>query len=174
MTTLVVFESMFGNTERVERAIAAGLTPYGDVEVVEVGQALTSLDGVDLLVLGGPTHALGMSRERTRADAVTQSTGGVVSQRCGLREWVGALSANRAVPFAAFDTKVYKARKLPGCARSASRAMRRRGHEPVALPHSFYVDGTLGPLLDGELERATRWGAVLGESARPAVGGGRR
>ena len=170
MKSLVVFESMFGNTERVARAIAAGLATSGEAEVVEVGQAPNTLTGVDLLVVGGPTHAFGMSRESTRDDACRQSDRGVVSSQRGLREWIARLSGVEGLAFAAFDTKVQKARKLPGCARSAGRALRRRGHVPVAPPQSFLVDDTQGPLLEGELERATRWGAVLGESTRASLG----
>lgn len=69
MKSIVVYESMFGNTERVARAIAEALGRCGGVELVEVGDAAASLGSVDLLVVGGPTHAFGMSRESTRADA---------------------------------------------------------------------------------------------------------
>ena len=60
---LVVFESMFGNTEAVANAIADGLKEQGAVRVVEVGEAPDGLpSGVDLLVVGGPTHARGDER----------------------------------------------------------------------------------------------------------------
>jgi hypothetical protein len=59
---------------------------------MEVGVAPTALDGdVDLLVVGGPTHAFGMSRPGTRQSAAQQSQRGLVSARTGLREWLGRL-----------------------------------------------------------------------------------
>ena len=71
MSTLVVFESYWGNTETVARAVADGIG--GPVEVVGVADAPTPLPrDVDLLVVGGPTHAFGMTRATTRRDAVKQ------------------------------------------------------------------------------------------------------
>ena len=64
---LVVFESMFGNGHRVAELVAEGLREAGcEAEVTSVTRAETAPE-VDLLVLGGPTHALGMSRAATRA-----------------------------------------------------------------------------------------------------------
>lgn len=62
---LVVFESMFGNTAEVARAVARGLDDHAPTEVVEVGAASARLaEDVDLVVVGGPTHAFGLSRLR--------------------------------------------------------------------------------------------------------------
>ena len=72
MRALVVYESMFGNTRLVAEAVAEGLSSGLDVDVVEVAAAPTSFDDVELVVVGGPTHALGMTRQRTRDDARRQ------------------------------------------------------------------------------------------------------
>jgi hypothetical protein len=170
MRAVVVYESMFGNTESVARSIGAGLAPYGEVEVVEVGDALPQIVDVDLLVVGGPTHAFGMTRETTREDARKRTTRGVVSQRCGVREWLALLPGARGRArgsAAVFDTKVHKARRLPGAARGAAKALQQRGYRPVAV-ESFYVDDVEGPLLEGELERAAAWAATLAQQVRPA------
>ena len=166
MKALVVFESMFGNTERVARAVADGIRPYGATELVEVGSAPARPGGdVDLIVVGGPTHAFGMSRPRTRADAVKQAGGTVVSGRIGIREWLSSLPADPpGVAAAAFDTRV-KLRGLPGsAARAAARHLRRAGHRLIAPAESFYVEGTPGPLAEGELDRARRFGERLGRT----------
>ncbi|MEO6585287.1 MAG: flavodoxin/nitric oxide synthase, partial [Knoellia sp.] len=73
MRSLVVYESVWGNTEQVARAVAAGLGVVMTVEVVDVGIAPTTPgDDVDLLVVGGPTHTFSMSRPGTRSEAVTR------------------------------------------------------------------------------------------------------
>ena len=162
MKALVVYESMFGNTEKVAHAIADGLRPYGDVHVAEVGAADPSIEGFDLLVVGGPTHALGMSRPSTRADAMKQTTHSLVSGSRGVREWLALLPVVSAVVVATFDTKVYKARRLPGCARAAARVLRKRGQKPIGR-ESYYVDDMQGPLLHGELDRAVAWGTTLAQ-----------
>lgn len=72
-----------------------------------------------------------------------------------------AAHAPRQVPAATFDTKVRHPR-LPGsAARSASRALKAHGFRMVTAPETFDVDGTTGPSLSGETDRAASWGAAL-------------
>ena len=163
MRAVVVFESMFGNTQRIAEAIGQGLAAHGAVDVVEVGHA-DSPGQVDLVVAGGPTHAFGMSRPRTRQDAEQRAAGQVVSAGDGLREWIAGLPRTRRVAAATFDTKVDKARWLPGSARAAAKALRGHGYRLVAPAESFLVGDLEGPLLDGEVEQARRWGDRLGAS----------
>lgn len=169
MKVLVVYESMWGNTERVARAVASGLTeaPGVQVEIQEVSRSDVPGEDVDLVVAGGPTHAFSMTRPSTRADAVTKGAP-AGSRGTGLREWIDALPAGRhAAPLATFDTRVDKVRHLPGsAARSAAKAVRRHGYAVPAPPQSFYVRDMAGPLLDGELDRATAWGRQLVASHR--------
>jgi Flavodoxin len=163
MRALVVFESMFGNTKMIAEAIAEGLAERMRVEALEVGVAPTRLDDdIDLLVVGGPTHAFGLSRPQTRQDAARQATQGLVSRRLGLREWLTSLQAPAGVAVAAFDTRIAKPR-LPGsAARAAEKRLRRLGFRVVAPAESFYVDATSGPLQAGEQARARRWGESVG------------
>ncbi len=173
MRAIVVYESMFGNTGQAARAIGDGLAMYGDVRVVEVGEAPTDISGFALVVLGGPTHAFGMSRPSTREDAQRQAAAPVVSSRYGVREWIARLrergDAEPGPSVATFDTKVRKARRLPGAARGAAKALYSGGHRTLLAPESFYVIDTPGPLLDGELDRAFRWGNRLGRQVCEAA-----
>jgi hypothetical protein len=162
MRALVVYESMFGNTEAVARAVADGLSQRLHVELCEVSQAPTSETGlIDLIVVGGPTHAFSLSRPATRASALEQGASHG-TREIGLREWLGHLQRGpHSELVAAFDTRVAKVRRLPGSA--AAKAARLAGHLGYAPAgkESFYVEDTSGPLLSGELERATAWGCQL-------------
>ena len=63
MRALVVYESMYGNTKEIAAAVADGLSTRMPVQLTEVGAAPTLLaDDIGLLVVGGPTHAHGMSK----------------------------------------------------------------------------------------------------------------
>jgi hypothetical protein len=74
MRAVVVFESMFGNTKAIAEAVADALSTVLPVELVEVGTASEVVPrDVALLVVGGPTHAFGMSRPDTRRTAVRQA-----------------------------------------------------------------------------------------------------
>jgi hypothetical protein len=165
MKALIVYESMFGNTETVARAIAEGLAETAEVQLTEVSRK-PSAPGpeVDLLIAGGPTHAFSMTRTNTRADAI--SRGAVRGDpEFGLREWLEALpESEHPHEIATFDTKVDTMRHLPGsAAKGAARIAHRHGYEPAVRAESFFVKDVDGPLLPGEVERAREWGRHLAE-----------
>lgn len=164
MRALVVYESMFGNTRAIAEAIADGVAVHMPAEAVEVGSAPEAMgEGVRLLVVGGPTHAFGLSRPSTRVDAAKQSSGPLVSRGIGIREWIAALpAAPEGIAAAVFDTRIDKPR-LPGsAARAAAKRLRKKGFDLLAPAETFYVGGSSGPLLAGEADRARDWGAALG------------
>jgi hypothetical protein len=169
MRALVVYESMFGNTQEVAEAVAAGLSGTFEVEVKEIADAPATLPaGVDLLVLGGPTHAFGLTREQTRQDAAGRREDPLVSRGPGLREWLEGLvlpATTSATPSAAtFDTRIAKPRFPGSAAKGASRRLRRLGFRLVES-ESFWVKDVTGPLIDGEPERARAWGEHVGVAA---------
>jgi hypothetical protein len=166
MKALVVYESMFGNTERVAAAIARGLELEGvDCSHVEVWAAPAHLSpSLDLLVVGGPTHAFSLSRASTRADAVRQGAR-VAHTDVGVRDWLDyvVVDPDRAPVVATFDTRVSKVRWLPKAAgTTAAHLVRRRGWQVLTKPVGFLVEDLSGPLVEGETERAVAWGRRLG------------
>lgn len=167
MRALVVYESMFGNTELVARSVATGLARSMEVELFEVNAApVVATDVIDVMVVGGPTHAFSMTRRETREEAVTKgATHGTTD--IGIREWLAQLPAGpHSEVVATFDTRVAKVRRLPGsAARKAAKVMRTLGYVSGTKPESFFVDDTDGPLLEGELDRARAWGELLGAQA---------
>ncbi len=168
MRTLVVYESLWGNTEKVARAIADGLRESGTVDVVDSDAAPDGISGYDLLVAGGPTHAFSMTRSATRDEAVTTRHAPHRVER-GLREWLAQLERPASpIPAVTFDTRVDSPR-LPGSAAKAARhELRSLGFDTSATARTFRVHGYEGPLLDGELDRARAW---AGEIARGLTAG---
>ena len=170
MRSLVVYESWFGNTRQVADRIAAGLAHEGRVDLVTVDEPLPPLDGVDLLVVGAPTHVHGLSSKRSREGAIDQ--GALGEPGIGVRGWIDALPKGAGGPrVAVFDTRANKPVLLVGsAARGIARRLRERGYSLAADPQSFFVEGTPGPLEKGELERAEEWGKTLAnEVSRSAV-----
>jgi hypothetical protein len=162
MDALVVVESVFGNTRRIAEAVAEGLGERAHARVVDVAEAAGLTDGVDLLVVGGPTHSLGMSRPVSRRSAAEQTGAGAVPAEIGLREWLQTLpAAGPGRVAAAFDTRIDHPRIPGSAAAGALRTLRHLGYERVCRPESFRVTGTQGPLVHGELERARLWGSGL-------------
>ena len=158
MSALVVVESMWGNTREVGQAVARGLGE--GVTVVDVDQAPTSIpDEVDLLVIGGPTHAFSMSRPGTRKSAV-ESGADAGHATSGIREWLEAMPPSDHLDVATFDTRVTKVKRLPGsAAKAAGKEVRRHHLGRLLTSESFYVEDMKGPLHEGELDRAQAWGS---------------
>ncbi|QWT25492.1 flavodoxin domain-containing protein [Subtercola sp. PAMC28395] len=182
MRALVVYESLWGNTEQVARAIASELESTMSVELVDSDSAPPTVDGYDLLVVGGPTHAFSMTREATRDGAVKQN-GAPRAPKQGIREWIAQLPADephpsdshtsdshtsdshtseshpseRHLPAITFDTRV-DAPRLPGsAAKGARHELRSLGFDVRIKPRSFHVHGYGGPLVSGELAKAAAW-----------------
>jgi hypothetical protein len=167
---LVIYESMYGNTEQIARAIGDGLADQMRVDVVEVGVAPTRLAAdVDLVVVGGPTHAFSMSRPGTRASAAKEAESPLVSSGIGVREWLEGLEPSAESPLAAaFDTHVDHPkllRHVGSAAAAIAKQQKKLGMEVVAEPEHFWVAGSLGPLRDGELQRAHEFGRSVAAKA---------
>ena len=167
MRTLVVYESLWGNTELIARAVGARLAAAGaEVDVLDSDAAPQSTEGYELLVVGGPTHAFSMTRAATRADAV-KSHGAPRQPERGIREWLSQLERPSAgIPAAAFDTRVDKPRMPGSAAKAAKHELRSLGFETSLKQQTFRVQGYEGPLLDGENERAAAWADTLLEHVR--------
>lgn len=162
---------MFGNTRQIAEAIAEGLSTAGngmDVEVQEVSSAPTEVTA-DLLVVGAPTHAFMLSRPETRQAAADQVETGqeLVSQGIGLREWLDQVRVPNGTAAAVFITRVRRPPLPTFAGRQAKQRLERRGCRLVTRPESFYVSGTPGPLLVGEVDRAQQWATQLAGSLTP-------
>ena len=113
MRTVIVYESMYGNTRVIADAIGRGLGPDNQTMVVPVAQAHPELlDGADLVVVGGPTHLHGLSRAATRRGAAQEASkpgSGLTmdpgAKGPGLRDWFTGLGQEDTAG-AAFDTRL--------------------------------------------------------------------
>jgi flavodoxin len=159
MNILVVYESYFGNTEQIARAIYEALSNTQsspeDVRLLHAAEARPEdLAGVGLLVVGSPTRGF-RPTEATVAFLKSIPKGSL-----------------KGVHVAAFDTRIlletidskalrwmvntggYAAKNIAG-------SLQKSGGELIAPPEGFLVTGEQGPLKDGELERAAAWANKL-------------
>lgn len=166
MQALVVFESIFGNTERLAEVVAHGLGLRMAVTMTRADLAvLQDASATDLLVIGAPTHALTLPAPGTRRRAAARLDN-EVGLNAGIREFLAALPPGGDRPVATFDTRHRWMRYLPGsAARAAARLSGRAGWRMLMPAQSFYVAGIAGPLLPGEADRAADWGEQLGRLA---------
>ena len=158
MKSLVVYESGYGNTERLARAITEALREHGEARVSPVGGVSGLRAGeTDLLVVGTPTQSHGL------AEGMREILEGIPE---------GSLKGMRAL---AFDTRYRGPRLIRGsAAKDITSLLRHLGCRLLASPESFFVKGEEGPLEPGEEHRAQAWALrALGRTER-AIPGDRR
>ena len=171
---VVVFESMFGNTRLIAETVALGVGVTMPVSVIDAASAPTTFGPqIALVVVGAPTHALGLPRGSTREDAVRKLPELARPRTDGVREWLDALrrapaDAHRPIVVGTYDTRVHTPVHLGSAGRGIARRMHRLGFN-VASTTSFYVGGTTGPVNEGELDRARSWGTELAVRADQLV-----
>ncbi len=158
MKTLVVYDSYFGNTEKIAQEIGKAIGD--DVPVKRPGDVeADELPDLDYLIVGSPTRAFRPS------DAIKDFLKKIPS---------GGL---KGVKVAAFDTRIAKedttnpvlrfmVNIFGYAAKPIADGLARKGGEPVGEPAGFIVLGTEGPLKDGELERAAAWAERIGVEIR--------
>ena len=155
MKTLIVYDSIYGNTEKIARAIAGAIA--GEVKVVKITEANPhELDYYEMLIVGSPTH------------------GGRPTP--AVKEFIAKLppDALKGKPAAAFDTGISSKGKGVGiklltgmlgyAAGRIGEALKARGARLIVPPEGFIVIGNEGPLKEGELERATGWGKAIAKA----------
>jgi len=153
MKALVIYDSVFGNTEKIAQAIGNAIGSQGEVDVLRAGDVKPKhLTGLDLLIVASPTRQF-------------RPTGAIINflksiPKNGLKE----------VRVAAFDTRftMDEIRSsffiLPllvnifgYAAKPISDRLKKKGGELIIPPEGFFVEGVEGPLKEGEIERAASW-----------------
>jgi len=145
MKTVIVYDSVYGNTERIARAIGQAIS--GNVEVRRAGQVdPAELESADLLVVGSPTHG-------GRPTEAIQS----LLERLGAPVREGAAAATFDTRFSWWWIKIFG---FPAPRMAAT--LQEKGWRPAAPGEGFFVKGAKqGPLQEGEVERAAAWAKGL-------------
>ncbi len=151
MKTLVVFDSTYGNTEAIAKAVASSIP--GNVNVLKVSTASAELSGTDLLIAGAPTNG-------------GRPTPAMV-------EFLDKIPASglKGVKVAAFDTRLTSrfAAIFGYAAGKIAASLEAKGGALIVPPEGFLVKKTKGPLVEGEVERASRWGKDIAGKSGPPV-----
>jgi flavodoxin I len=155
MKILIIYDSMYGNTEKTARAMGDAIPE--NVKVIHAGKAETSeVESIDLLIIGSPTQGF-------RATKPVQAFIERIHE-----------SSLKGMKVAAFDTRMSEAdvgkglrfiMKLGGyAAPRIAKALKKKGGNLVVPPEGFFVKDKEGPLKEGELERAASWAKKVWKS----------
>ena len=139
MKAIVVYDSKFGNTEKVAKGISKVLS--ADIfHVTEVD--VSKLKVYDVFVIGSPTHAWNMSS----------------SMKTFFKKLEGESFKGKKA--ATFDTK-YKSRFAGSAAKKIQSKLKNLDFEIVLNPVSFIVTGSEGPLAEGEMDKTKAFAVLI-------------
>ena len=163
MKAVVVYESLWGNTAAIARAIAEGIGP--DARALSTAEATgAAIADADLIVAGAPILGFKLPSEKMR-ESIRANPGKAPEppdlSHPSMRSWLDALPAGRGRA-AAFETKVRG--PWGNAAKDIAEGLEQAGYSSLAKPLGFIVEGRFGPLREGETERARQWGAELARS----------
>ncbi len=165
MNCLIVYDTVYGNTEQVARAIATALMPAHSARLIKA-EEIARLDAasIDLLIVGGPTHR---HRISPHIAAVLKAT---------------PRGTLKGIKVATFDTRYRMAAWLSGSAASGiARHLRKLGGSLQVPPESFFIERDVPPqgekrrhnleqLEAGQIERATRWAMEIVNAVETSQG----
>jgi len=155
MKTLIIYDSVFGNTQKVAEAMATAFAGSGDVNVINVKDFKnTQLDGLNLLIVGSPTR--GFRPTPVLVKALQEIPGGSLN----------------GVKAAAFDTRLdikkvnnlfltFMEKIFGYAAAPISKQLKVKGADLIAEPQGFFVAESEGPMTEGEIVRAQTWAKEL-------------
>ena len=148
---LVIYDSMYGNTGMIAKAMADALAEGASVETMRIGDVSPqALGSADLVIVGSPTQGFRPTKP--------------------VMDWLKRVGASglRGTRVAAFDTRIVLSKIKSGglrwminaggyAAPRIARDLTKAGGTLVLSPEGFFVEDTEGPLKAGELERAAGW-----------------
>ncbi len=144
MKTLVIYDSLYGNTEQIAKAMAEALGK--EAKAVRVGQIkVGDTKDYPYVIIGSPTQG-GRPTKATQAFLASLKEDDLAGKR-----------------FAAFDTRAKSfVTKLFGyAAPRIEPALKQKRANCTAQPQGFFVEGTKGPLVEGELDRVRTWAKAI-------------
>jgi len=149
MKVFIVYDSVYGNTEKIANAIGSAIT--GDVEVLHVSKVnLSELKTIDLLIIGSPTQ------------------GGRPTP--AIQDFLNKIPepSLQGINIAVFDTRM--STKFVGifgyAAGRIASSLKGKGSTLAVPTEGFFIKGTQGPLKEGELERAAAWAKGIAENKK--------
>ena len=155
MKAMVIYDSQFGNTEKIAQTIRDALTDTAETRLMRASSvAPRDLMAADLLVVGSPTqrfHATEPVDRFLKGTSLRGMRAAAFDTRFDMDD-VDSRALRLAVKVA--GDSAYAAPRIAAVLEKAGATM-------VVAPEGFIVTDTEGPLREGELERAAEWARGL-------------
>jgi flavodoxin len=155
MQVLILYESFFGNTQKIAETIGAAIEGAEEVNIREISTIdPKSFDHPDLLIIGSPTRGF-------RPSPATIAFLANLPKNSLKDQMVAAYDTRIALSYIKSGVLRFFVKAGGYAAKIIERKMKQKGGIPILPCEGFCVTGNEGPLLDGEIERAKEWASNI-------------
>lgn len=151
MGIMIVYDSFFGNTEKIAQAISDSLSSEDNVKIFRVSDIRPEqLLGLKLLIVGSPTRAFKPTK------SILDLLDRIPSK--GL-EGVKVVAFDTRISSVDANSRIFNVleKRFGYAAKPIADKLKKKGGSLILTPEGFFVKESEGPLKDGELERAREW-----------------
>lgn len=143
MKTIVIYDSVFGNTKQIAESIASHLGENTKIQSIDQ-LSVEDWQDSELLIIGSPINGWRPTEK--------------------IKKWLSSLSNQSLMgkKVASFDTRV-KLFIHGDAANQISKELQKAGAKTIVDPQAFFVAGSKGPLLPGEIDKAKLWAQSIKE-----------
>ena len=160
MKTVIIYDSYFGNTQKIAEAIHGSLKKSKkEIQILNVKDFKPKiLDNTHLLIVGSPT----------RAFRPTESIVNMIKQIPNSSlNCTKVISFDTRIDLKKIDSKIlaFFVKLFGYAAPTIQKELIKKGGIPITEPIGFYVDDKEGPLSKGESERAREWISTISKNS---------
>lgn len=148
MNILIIYDSTYGNTEKIAQAMARALQLDTDKIIPSKEAKISQLKNLDLLIIGSPTYA--GKPTPTLKEFMTKIPDNYLSE-------TRVLAFDTAIRYEDKNFFFKNFIKMLGyAAKHTAKELENKGAEIINV-ETFFVKDKEGPLEDGEINRAKDW-----------------
>jgi flavodoxin len=154
MKTLILFDSYFGNTELIARAIEKAFDPTTTITKRINETTSADLYGVTLLIIGSPT----------RGFRPTEAVAAFFKEKLPTKmSGLNAAVFDTRIVLETIKSKFFRFVVNTGgyAANTMAKQLKQKRANLLVPAEGFFVTGEQGPLKEGETERALEWGRFI-------------
>jgi flavodoxin len=155
MHVLILYESVYGNTQKIAEAIGSAIENAEEVIIREIStiDPLTIEIG-DCLIIGSPTHGF-------RPPPATHAFLTKLPKNALKDKMIAAFDTRMALSYIKSGVLRFIVKRGGYAASAIEKKLVQKGGVPIIRRGGFCVKDKEGPLLEGELERAKKWASNI-------------
>lgn len=151
MKIIIIYDSVFGNTGKIAQAVYTSITEQSNIYICKPSEIkYEQLYDIDLLIVGSPTNGF---RPTPSIIGFLKN----IPNNCLEGTYVAAFDTRFSISDLNSSFVKFIVKTGGYASKSIASQLVKKGGQLIISPEGFLVKTDKGPLLAGELERASKW-----------------